>query len=89
MAGALISLEEDNLSDTAVAHFFCPQASQATAVELAIRGATGQDLMVSLQVDFAHSQFICLQCPVQPVTWLTAGFCGCVVFQPNRQVLML
>lgn len=55
MAGALISLEEDNLSDTAVAHFFCPQASQATAVELAIRGATGQDLMVSLQVDFAHS----------------------------------
>lgn len=48
VAGALLSIEEAaEQSENATVHFFCPQAHQAIAVEQAIRGATGIDLIVS------------------------------------------
>jgi len=47
--GSLLSIEEgDEGSENATVHFFCPDANQATAVEQAVRGVTGIDLIVSL-----------------------------------------
>ncbi|DBB10117.1 hypothetical protein WJX82_000225 [Trebouxia sp. C0006] len=43
--GSLLSIEEAvEQSENATVHFFCPDTRQATAVEQAIRGATGVDL---------------------------------------------
>lgn len=44
-----MSIEEAaEQSENATVHFFCPDTRQATAVEQAIRGTTGVDLVVSL-----------------------------------------
>ncbi|KAL0036610.1 hypothetical protein WJX79_002514 [Trebouxia sp. C0005] len=44
--GSLVSIEEAaEQSENATVHFFCPDTRQATAVEQAIRGTTGVDLV--------------------------------------------
>ena len=63
LAGSLLSIEEAvEQSENATVHFFCPDTRQATAVEQAIRGATGVDLFVSfphLSCNLSHEHGDC------------------------------
>ena len=91
LAGSLLSIEEAaEQSEDATVHFFCPDTQQATAVEQAIRGATGVDLFVSL----SHSSCNLMMCMVtaQQCLKMTCLSSSCLyaaqqatVFLPSHQ----
>jgi len=67
LAGSLLSIDEAvEQSEDATVHFFCPDTRQATAVEQAIRGATGVDLFVSLSHLFCNLSNAHVDCTAMP-----------------------
>lgn len=82
LAGSLLSIEEAvEQSEDATVHFFCPDTQQATAVEQAIRGATGVDLFVSLSqlsCNMSNAHGDCTAMPQNDLLFIKLFVCSSV-----------